>query len=140
GQSIPPELGLPTILHQSGWPDDGAMGTRCLIVDDNTTYTYAASARLQREGFSVVGTASSITDALLQVEANDPDVVLVDVRLRSEDGNECARRIAALPDPPAVIFMGAYPYPENVAAYTFVPKHVLSGRVVHEARARTVLG
>jgi CheY-like chemotaxis protein len=119
------------------------VATSCLIVDDNPTYAHAASARLERDGFSVVGTSSSITDALLQVETKDPDVVLVDVRLGGEDGIECARRIAALPDPPVLILISAYPMPDHpgdLAAHTFVSKHLLSGRVVHEARARTIGG
>jgi DNA-binding NarL/FixJ family response regulator len=36
---------------------------RCLIVDDNPSYLEAATALLEREGMSVVGTASTADEA-----------------------------------------------------------------------------
>ena len=62
-----------------------------LIVDDNKSFLEAASILLEREGLSVAGVASTGADALRQVEALHPDVVLVDVFLREESGLELAR-------------------------------------------------
>ena len=66
---------------------------RCLIVDDNGPFLEVASASLARDGLEVIGTATTSTDALRQVELERPDVVLVDVNLGGENGFELARQL-----------------------------------------------
>lgn len=80
-----------------------------LIVDDEPL----ARARLRRlaeqiAGCTVVAEAADGEAALAAIEAHDPSVVLLDVRMPGEDGLATARRIAALDYPPAVIFCTAY--------------------------------
>jgi DNA-binding NarL/FixJ family response regulator len=75
------------------------MTLRCLIVDDNEQFLRAASSNLGRNGIEVVGTATSSTTALEQVEKLRPDVVLVDVGLGEESGFELTLRL-----------VDAYPY------------------------------
>jgi len=65
----------------------------CLIVDDNASFLEAARILLEREGLSVAGVASTGADALRQVEALHPDVVLVDVFLGEESGLDLTRRL-----------------------------------------------
>lgn len=64
-----------------------------LIVDDNKSFLEAASILLEREGLSIAGVASTGADALRQVEALHPDVVLVDIFLGEESGLDLTRRL-----------------------------------------------
>jgi len=66
---------------------------RCLIVDDNREFLEAARTLLEREGMSVVGVATTGAEALSQVAALHPDVVLADIFLGDESGLELARRL-----------------------------------------------
>lgn len=68
------------------------MALRCFIVDDSSHFLTAARELLEREGCAVVGVASTIDQALRQVEGAEPDVVLVDVNLGTESGFDLARR------------------------------------------------
>jgi CheY-like chemotaxis protein len=70
------------------------MPLRCLLVDDNDAFLKAASVLLQREGVTVVGVASSTAQALRQVLALQPDVILVDIGLGDECGINLARLLA----------------------------------------------
>lgn len=70
------------------------MRLRCLLVDDNGAFLEAASALLQREGVTVLGVASSTAEALRQIRALQPDVILVDIGLGDESGFDLARRLA----------------------------------------------
>ena len=67
---------------------------RCLIVDDNTAFLEAAARLLKREGMTVAGLATAITDALRQAQDLRPDIVLVDISLGYESGFDLARRLA----------------------------------------------
>jgi len=82
---------------------------RALIVDDEPP----ARARLRRlveelPGAAVAGEAANGREALELCARLEPDVVLLDVRMPGMDGIEVARHLAALEDPPAVIFTTAY--------------------------------
>jgi len=82
---------------------------KVLVVDDEMP----ARARLRRmleamEGCSVCGEAADGSEALLQCEQLQPDVLLMDIRMPSMDGLEAARHLLALERPPAVIFTTAY--------------------------------
>ena len=69
------------------------MPLRCLIVDDSPHFLEAASGLLEREGFAVVGVASTSTEAVQRVQDLEPDVALVDVQLGDESGIDLAWRI-----------------------------------------------
>lgn len=82
---------------------------KVLICDDE----FLARERLARflrdlEGYEIVGEAENGEDALQQVNALQPDVVLLDLRMPVMDGLACAERLSQLPEPPAVIFCTAY--------------------------------
>ena len=119
------------------------MVLRCFIVDDSRHFLAAAQALLEREGFSVVGVASTSEDALRRVEAAEPDVVLVDVDLGGESGFELVGRFQRETelDRSKVILISTYSEEDlgdlvtaaPVAA--FLSKTQLSGRAI-----RRILG
>jgi two-component system response regulator AlgR len=82
---------------------------RALIVDDEAPARARLRRMLEELGeVAVVGEASTGAEALDHCAALDPDVVLLDVRMPGMDGIEAARHMAALEEPPAVIFTTAY--------------------------------
>ena len=80
-----------------------------LIVDDEAP----ARERLTRlvediPEWSVAATCATGLEALTQVKALDPAVVLLDIRMPGMSGIEVARHLSSLDKPPAVIFTTAY--------------------------------
>lgn len=67
---------------------------RCLVVDDSRTFLDAARGLLDRDGVAVAGTASSIAEAMSQVNALSPDVAVVDIGLGDENGFDLACQLA----------------------------------------------
>jgi len=69
---------------------------KVLIVDDQELFARGLEIILKGNGgeeISVVGTASNGREALQRVEASEPDVVLMDVRMPVMDGVEATRLI-----------------------------------------------
>jgi DNA-binding response OmpR family regulator len=114
------------------------MPLRCLIVDDNDEFLNAASVLLQREGVIVVGVASCTEQALEQIGALQPDVILVDVGLGDQCGFDLARILArdGQGSRTTVIMMSARTetdYTELIAespAAGFLAKSELSARAI----------
>lgn len=80
-----------------------------MIVDDEPLARERLARLLQRiGGHRVVGEAGDGPSALARLAECQPQVVLLDVRMPGPDGLSIARQIAALPEPPAVIFCTAY--------------------------------
>jgi CheY-like chemotaxis protein len=71
-----------------------AVPMRCLIVDDNADFLAAARDLLEREGISVVGVASTSSEAFQRAKQLRPDLTLVDVDLGAESGFDLVRRLA----------------------------------------------
>ena len=119
------------------------MGFTCLIVDDNAEFLKTASGLLERQGVTVVGVASRISDALLMARDLRPDVSLVDLDLGDESGLDLAYRLTTTPGitAPHVILISAYSeidYADLIEASPaigFLSKSELSGRAVEEALA-----
>jgi CheY-like chemotaxis protein len=111
---------------------------RCVIVDDSADFRDAASAMLERAGFSVVGTASNGDEALRCYADLRPDVVLVDVDLGGEDGFEVVERLhqADALGALAVILVSTYAESDLVdmiatsSAVGFVQKFALSPEAI----------
>jgi two-component system, NarL family, nitrate/nitrite response regulator NarL len=66
---------------------------RVLLVDDSPVFLDAAQKLLEREGLTVVGTASTSAAAIAATDELHPDVVLVDIFLGEESGIDLARRL-----------------------------------------------
>jgi DNA-binding NarL/FixJ family response regulator len=73
---------------------------KVFIVDDHQVVRLGLRALLeQRDGFEVAGEAGTAEEAVEAVLAEQPDVVLMDVRLPDESGIEACRKIrSASPD------------------------------------------
>lgn len=85
------------------------MNPRVVICDDERL-ARERLARLLDEigGYEVVGFAEHGEHALSLVEQFNPEVVLLDMRMPVMDGLTCAKRLAQLPSPPAIIFCTAF--------------------------------
>jgi len=80
-----------------------------LIVDDEVLARQRLVRMVEKiDGFSVVGEAENAEQALAAVIAQDPDVVLLDIRMPGKDGLDLAQEISTLDDPPAIIFCTAF--------------------------------
>jgi len=82
---------------------------RVVIVDDEPL----ARERLRRlmaefPGYEVIAEAGDGETALDVIEDEEPDLVLLDVRMGGMDGITVARQLALLDMPPAIVFTTAY--------------------------------
>ncbi|PKL60199.1 MAG: hypothetical protein CVV33_03920 [Methanomicrobiales archaeon HGW-Methanomicrobiales-4] len=85
-----------------------AKGSRILIVEDEMVISLEIAATLKRLGYEVVGQAITGMDAVRLTEEVDPDLILMDIRLKGGmDGIEAASRIRERNDRP-VIFLTAH--------------------------------
>lgn len=80
-----------------------------LIVDDEPLARQRLVRMVEKiEGFCVIAEADNAEDALVAITQNDPDIVLLDIRMPGRDGLSLAQDIAELEDAPAVIFCTAF--------------------------------
>ena len=91
----------------------GVGAVRALIVDDSPFALRALVRILEDEGaFSLVGTAANGEEAVLQVMALRPELVLMDYRMPHVNGIEATRRIKQLTNPPLVVIVSSEATPE----------------------------
>lgn len=82
---------------------------RVLIVDDQTLIRAGIATLLARKpDIEVVGQAGNGREAIAQVAALDPDVVLMDVMMPEMDGVEATRSLSARGRRPAVIILTTF--------------------------------
>ena len=113
---------------------------RCLIVDDSPGFVDAARGLLESQGVTVVGVASSGSEALRCFEELRPDVTLVDVDLGSDSGFEVAEQPQRVggPAPSPVILISthaAQDFADMIAASSavgFLAKSALSRLAIRE--------
>jgi DNA-binding NarL/FixJ family response regulator len=80
----------------------------CVIADDHPAMLTAVAEVLIKHGVDIVGKASDGQDALEQIEAKQPRVALVDVRMPRLSGIELAKRAAVVAPNTSVVFYTAY--------------------------------
>ncbi|MGB0955215.1 MAG: LytR/AlgR family response regulator transcription factor [Panacagrimonas sp.] len=101
---------------------------RVVIVDDESLARERLKRLLQEfPGYEVVGEAADGESALGVIDNEEPDLVLLDIRMGGVDGLHVARSLAEYDPPPAVIFTTAYSehalsaFDTNAAAYLLKP-------------------
>ncbi len=120
------------------------MVLRLLIVDDNAQFLEAARDLLEREGLTVVASASTAAEALRRADEVRPDVTLVDIDLGEDSGFDLARQLAERPGgpPSAVVLISTYAEQdlhdliEASPAVGFLSKSDLSAGAIHRLLAR----
>jgi PAS domain S-box-containing protein len=120
--TVPIELSAPA-LHASAAPprhasrlSPGQVPRRILVVDDDATNRDLLLQLLGRIGF-LVRTASDGRDARAVVDAWQPDLVLMDLRMPGEGGLEATRRIRArqAASAPRIVALSASAFAEDRA-------------------------
>ncbi|NHZ33735.1 LytR/AlgR family response regulator transcription factor [Massilia rubra] len=114
------------------------MTVRALIVDDeepgriNLRYALADHPRWQ-----VAGECASVASAQALINARDVDVVFLDIQMPGDSGLVLARALAAMANPPLVIFVTAH----NAFALEAFEVHALDYllKPVHDARLAAAL-
>lgn len=82
--------------------------TCILIVEDEGITALALEETLQEKGYEVMGMASSGEEAIERALSDQPDLILMDIKLQGEiDGIEAANRILAARDVP-IIYLTAH--------------------------------
>lgn len=90
---------------------------RVLIADDQALLRGSLRVLIETEpDLVVVGEAGTGADAVEQVQARSPDVVLMDVRMPVMDGIEATRRITAPEHAPRVLVLTTFDLDEYVYA------------------------
>lgn len=79
-----------------------------LIVDDEPLARERLQRLLSQLKLPVCGEAANGVEALKQVEALNPDVVILDVQMPMMDGFETARHLNRLESPPLIVFCTAF--------------------------------
>jgi DNA-binding NarL/FixJ family response regulator len=104
-----------------------------LVVDDHAEFRESARALLEAEGFDVVGEAAGGHEAIAASARLGPEIVLLDIQLPDLDGFAVAERLAAAPEPPAVVLISSRdessygPRLASARALGFIAKRDLSG-------------
>ena len=93
-------------------PDKGRGRLDTLVVDDSEDYLDAVSRLLAT--YPCIGTidrAISSSEALADIGAHRPDLMLVDIAMPELNGLDLTRRIKAMTNPPKVIIVTLYDTP-----------------------------
>ena len=86
------------------------MSLRILLVDDHEVVRLGVRALIERQpGMEVVGEATTVREAVSQVEQLAPDVVVLDIRLPGGDGLDACRQIKDLRPETRIIVLTSYP-------------------------------
>ena len=99
---------------------------------------------LERQGITVVGSASDVAGALRRIRQLRPDVALVDIHLREESGFELAEKLCG--GESAVILTSTYDEHEfsdlvsASPALGFLPKFALSSNAVRNLLSSSTSG
>ena len=82
---------------------------RVLVVDDEKPARERLKQLLEDEAdYDFAGEAANGNDAVKLAAELEPDIVLLDIRMPGLDGIETAHHLAAMENPPAVVFATAY--------------------------------
>lgn len=83
------------------------MGVRVLIVDDHADFRRMARALLTSSGYEVVGEADDAATALSAFDELQPDLVVLDVQLPTDDGIEISHQLNERNNRPQVVLVSS---------------------------------
>ena len=115
------------------------MAIRVFVVDDSDVFLDAVREVLDAcPDFELVGESRTGEAAILAVQREEPDLVLIDLELPGIDGLETSRRLAGLATQPFVILCSVAEDPrksthEDLSATPFLPKARISPSSLREA-------
>ncbi|HVE98462.1 MAG TPA: response regulator transcription factor [Mycobacteriales bacterium] len=84
------------------------MSVRVMVVDDTDHVRTMLTEMLTLGGFDVVASCAGADEAIARVDAANPQVVIMDLRMPDRDGLECTRELKARRPGQAVILYTAY--------------------------------
>jgi NarL family two-component system response regulator LiaR len=120
---------------------------RVLIVDDHQVVRQGLRFVLEQEpDCTVVGECADGDAALRQIDADRPDVVLLDMVMPGLDGMGVLHALRDRPDRPAVVVLTSFPADDLVldavraGATSYLPKSTAVDRVVEAVRAAATGG
>ncbi len=115
---------------------------RILVVDDHPVVRAGLASMLSTiAGLAVCGAASSGEEALKLIDAEQPDVLLLDLRMPGMTGIELLRAIRALPFPPRALVLTSYESDEEIyraieaGAHGYLLKSTPQAEIVAAIRA-----
>ena len=82
------------------------MALSALIVDDDPEVVQVLAEFVEREGFAVAATASTLKEALDQIAAIPPDILLVDIHLPDGSGLDLVEELKTIAAPEVVLITG----------------------------------
>jgi DNA-binding NarL/FixJ family response regulator len=85
--------------------------SRVLLVDDHPAVLRQVTQLLSGE-FEVVGALPDGRDLQQAVKMREPDLVVLDISLPGASGIELARKLAATPAPPRIVFLTVHADPD----------------------------
>ena len=117
------------------------MPTRVLIVDDHPAVREGLSVRISSQtDMEVCGEADDVADALERFEALHPDLVVVDIQLKTGDGLDLVKRIKSRDRNTRILVWSMYPdalyAPRalHAGALGYINKDNTTGRIVDAIR------
>jgi len=117
------------------------MPTRVLIVDDHPAVREGLAVRISSQpDLEVCGEAADLADAMKVLSTARPDVVVVDIQLKTGDGLELVRRIRAKDESIRMLVWSVYPdklYAKralHAGALGYINKEHTTGRIVEAIR------
>lgn len=108
GQVNSLQIRMDEIARQNEINEGKPKGKTILVVDDSPTVRKLISGKLEKSGHNVVCACDGV-EALERLEANLPDLVLLDITMPRMDGYEVCKRIRSNPaahDLPVVMISG----------------------------------
>jgi DNA-binding NarL/FixJ family response regulator len=118
-----------------------SMATRVLIVDDHPAVREGLAVRIASQPDLVVcGEANDVSAAIKLIEADRPDVVVVDIQLETGNGLDLVERIKTHDESIGILVWSMYPdslYAQralHAGALGYINKRHATGRIVEAIR------
>jgi DNA-binding NarL/FixJ family response regulator len=117
------------------------MTTTVLLVDDHELIRHGLRRAFERDpGFEVVGEAGSVAEALAVIRSEQPEVVIMDVRLPDGNGLDTVKKLRAAGETMGIVILTMYAGDEQLfgaleaGASSFVNKDAPAEEVLAAAR------